>query len=79
MSTIFFDQPFSDQERRAALYRGSIFVYSPCGATTQLSKLAKEMLIAAFEPYDPRTIDRHLSMEECAGILTSLRADPQSC
>jgi hypothetical protein len=31
------------------------------------------MLIAAFEPYDPRTIDRHLSMEECAGILTSLK------
>ena len=73
MNNIYFDSSYSDQDRRSALYNGDIFVYSPSDATAKLCALAKEMINEAFAPRDPRTIDRHLSIEECARILSSLK------
>lgn len=73
MSNIYFDTPCSDQDRRAALYHGDIFVYSPSDATKKLCGLAKQLIDQSFAPHDPRTIDRHLSMEECAAILFKLK------
>jgi hypothetical protein len=73
MSNIYFDKPCSDGDRRKALYDGHIFVYSPSDPTAKLCALAKRMINEAFAPHDPRTIDRHLSMEECARILASLK------
>jgi len=73
MSNVYFDSPCSDQDRRNALYNGDIFVYSPSAATVELCALAKQMINEAFAPHDPRTIDRYLSMEECARILSSLK------
>ena len=73
MSNIYFDSPCSDQDRRKALYNGDIFVYSPSDPTAKLCALAEEMINEAFAPHDARTIDRHLSMEECARILASLK------
>jgi hypothetical protein len=73
MTNIYFDTPCSDRDRRSALYDGDIFVYSPSDATRQLCELAKELINAAFAPHDPRTIDRHLSMEECSAVLAKLK------
>jgi len=73
MSNIYFDAPCSDQDRRGALYRGDIFVYSPSDATKKLCRLAAGLINQAFAPHDPRTIDRHLSMEQCAAILAKLK------
>jgi hypothetical protein len=73
MSNIYFDSLCSDQDTRSALYNGDIFVYSPSDATARLCALAKQMIAEAFAPHDPRTIDRHLGMEECACILASLK------
>jgi hypothetical protein len=73
MSDIYFDCSCSDQERRSALYNGDIFVYSPSDATAKLCALAEELIDEAFAPHDPRTIDRHLSMEDCAAILAKLK------
>ncbi len=73
MSNIHFDSPCSDQDRRSALYRGDIFVYSPSNATTRLCALAERLINEAFAPHDPRSIDRHLGMEECARILAALK------
>jgi hypothetical protein len=70
---IYFDAPCSDQDRRNALYTGSIFVYSPFAKTKQLCQLAEKLIIEAFAPHDPQTIDRHLSMEDCARILAKLK------
>jgi hypothetical protein len=73
MSNIYFDSPCSDQDRRSALYHGDIFVYSPSDASANLCALARRMIHDAFAPHDPRTIDRHISMEECARILSALK------
>jgi hypothetical protein len=73
MSNIHVDSILSDGDRRQALYRGEIFVYSPTPASQTLCDLARGMLIEAFAPNDPRTIDRHLSMESCAQILSKLK------
>jgi hypothetical protein len=75
MSNMHIDSVLSDRNRREALYRGDIFVYSPTPATHRLCRLARDMLIEAFAPHDPRTIDRHLSMEACAQILANLKPD----
>jgi hypothetical protein len=73
MSNIYFDNLCSDQDRRSALYDGDIFVYSSSDATVKLCALANQMITEAFAPHDPLMIDRHLSMEECARILSSLK------
>ena len=73
MNNIFFDNQCSDEKRRSGLYAGDIFVYSASEATAKLCALAKTMIIEAFAPHDPRTIEHHLSMEECARVLASLK------
>jgi hypothetical protein len=73
MTNIYFDPSCSDEVRRTALYNGDIFVYTPSEASAELCALAKQMIGDAFAPHDPRTIDRHLSMEECARILSILK------
>jgi Phytanoyl-CoA dioxygenase (PhyH) len=73
MTSIHFDTSCSDQDRRRALYAGDIFVYAPSAATRQLCQLAGHLIDDAFAPNDPRTIDRHLSMEDCAAILAKLK------
>ena len=73
MSDIYFDDIRSEKDRRNALYNGGIFVYSPSDATSQLCTLARQMINEAFAPHDPRTIDSHLSMEECARVLATLK------
>ncbi len=73
MTTIHHDARCSDDERRAALYRGDIFVHSPMPATQRLVDLARGMIEEAFAPHDPRRIDQALSMEECAAVLAKLK------
>jgi len=73
MTPIYFDARCTDDERRAALYRGGIFVYSPLPPAQRLAELARGMVEAAFAPHDPRRIDQALSMEECAAVLSKLK------
>ena len=73
MTGIFFDQSVTDVDRRKSLYNGDLFVYSPTPASIKLVALAREMLAEAFAPHDPRNIDRHLGMAECAAILAVLK------
>lgn len=73
MSTVHYDARCTDDERRAALYRGDIFIYSPLPAARRLAELARGMVEEAFAPHDPRRIDQVLSMEECAAVLARLK------
>lgn len=73
MTGIFFDQSVTDVDRRKSLYNGDLFVYSPTPASIKLVALAREMLAEAFAPHDPRNIDSHLGMAECAAILAVLK------
>jgi len=72
-TSIFFDSPMSDEERRERLYRGDLFIFSPTPTTRRLTDLASTMLEHAFVPHDPREIHKHLTPEEVAKILTKLK------
>jgi hypothetical protein len=45
---LHFDAELSDDERRARLYRGEIFVYGPRPATRELCDFARELVREAF-------------------------------
>jgi hypothetical protein len=73
MGAISFDASVSDDERRARLYAGEIFVISPTAATRALIDLARGMLEEAFPGHDPRTIHTVKTPEEVAAILGKLK------
>ncbi|HEY7577135.1 MAG TPA: hypothetical protein VH855_06025 [Acetobacteraceae bacterium] len=73
MANLYLDSRCTDDERRLALYRGDLFVYSPSEATKKLCSLAQSMIEEAFSPHDPLRVDRVLSMEECAATLAKLK------
>lgn len=73
MTAVYFDPDFSDSERRERLYNGDIVILSPTAASKALVALARDMLIPAFHPHDPRQIHKHKSPEEVAQILSELK------
>jgi hypothetical protein len=73
MSAVFFDPKVDDQERREKLYAGDIFILSPTPATEALVALAKGMLEGTFAPHDPRTLHKHMTPEQVAGVLSALK------
>ena len=72
-SSIFFDAPLSDQDRRNRLYAGDIFVLAETPASRELIALARDLLEEAFAPHDPRSIHEHKTAEEVAEILSKLK------
>ena len=73
MGAIFIDAELSDDERRARLYAGDIFILSPAAGSRELIALAREMLEEAFPSHNPRTIHENLSPEEVVAILSKLK------
>lgn len=73
MTAVYIDADLSDGERRARLYAGDIFVFTPSAGTKALIALARRMLEDAFAPIDPRDIHNHKSAEEVAAILSALK------
>jgi hypothetical protein len=73
MNTIYFDSPISDELRRSALYRGQLFVYSPCASAIAFCEHARQMISDAFGTLDPLTAQYHLPVEEYAAILGELK------
>jgi len=61
MGAVFFDAAMTDDERRERLYSDDIFIYSPSPGTRELTELARELLEKAFVPFDPRTVQEHLT------------------
>jgi hypothetical protein len=72
-TAVFFDSDLSDDERRRRLYAGDIFIYSPTPGTRELVELARALLDEAFAPQDPRDVHNHLSADEVARILATLK------
>jgi len=70
---VFFDSNRLDSERRTALYQGSVFAYSPSPSALKLCDLARELIEAAFRPYDPLTVYQELPVERCVEILAKLK------
>jgi hypothetical protein len=73
VGAVYFDSSMSDDERRRALYEGTLFVFSPRPSTVAICEHMKAMIEQAFAPHDPRTIDQVLPVEECVEILAKLK------
>src|SRR5262245_8674381 len=73
MAAIHHHASIGDDERRAALYRGDIFILAPTPGSRALVAVAQEMLEDAFAPLDPRHIHEHMSPEQAVDILAKLK------
>jgi hypothetical protein len=73
MSSVYFDAGITDEERRQRLYAGDIFIIPPSDGTRKLIALASRMLEEAFAPHDPRKIQEHMTAEEVAAVLSTLK------
>lgn len=73
MSAVYIDAAMGDDERRAHLYAGDLFLFSPTPGTRALVALAQEMLERTFAPLDPRTLHHHRTAEEVAAVLAELK------
>ena len=73
MTAFYFDSNLSDECRRQSLYKGNIFVFSPCRSSIALCDFAKELLSAAFSPLDPQEAQHYLPVETYVEILSKLK------
>jgi hypothetical protein len=70
---LYFDRDWSDAERRAALYDGALFLFSPRASTAALCDFARERVADAFAPLDPETAHLSMPVERYAQILADLK------
>ncbi len=73
MCTIYFDSQHSESIRRANIFRGDIYVFSPRPSTRAFVDFARESAIKAFAPHDPCDAQHHMPAEEFAAILSELK------
>ena len=73
MNTVYYDPPFSDEQRREELYHGQLIVYSPRRSSLAFIEFARKLIREAFAPYDPETAQLHVSVEQYADILGKLK------
>ena len=67
------DSKLDDARRRVELYDGSVFVFTPSPAAVKLCEFARELIEAAFNPYDPRKVQDSMPVERCVEILAELK------
>ena len=71
--TVHIDSPLTDDERRARLYAGDIFIFSPNPHSRRLIDLGSEMLEEAFKGLDPRKLHETMSVEAVVEVLKDLK------
>ena len=69
MSNVHLDPSMSDDERRARLYAGDIFMYSPSAASLQMVAFARELIGEVFAGMDPEMAQHTMPVEEFARRL----------
>lgn len=70
---LYYDSRASDDVRRAQLYQGQIYVYSPSRTAIEFCAFARELIEQTFEGMDPRKVHECLPVEECAARLAHLK------
>jgi hypothetical protein len=82
MTNVLVDSAASDRDRRKALFQGDLLVYSPKPSSLALADLARDALVEAFAPYDPREAQFHFAVDDYAAILGRVKPafihDPRS-
>jgi hypothetical protein len=73
MTAVYIDSNVDDAERRALLFAGDIFVYSPRPSTIALINFARELIVEAFAPLPPQAAQFSLSVEKFVEIFGPLK------
>lgn len=73
MTSVHYDSKLTEDERRAAIYGGDLFVFSPTASSLALAELGKQMVREAFAPLDPEHAQFELPVERFAEILSKLK------
>jgi hypothetical protein len=73
VASVYYDARLSDEERRAELWRGAIFVHSPTPGSVALCALARAMLEEGFGGVDPRRVHDMVPVDDTVAILTRLK------
>jgi hypothetical protein len=73
LDTVFFDAAVTDDERRAGLYAGRLYMHSPTPETRAFIAFAAELIREAFHPLDPERAQYELPLERFVAILGELK------
>jgi hypothetical protein len=73
MPALLLDSKHDDDRRRAGLYAGNVYLYSPNAATKAFVEFARGMIEEAFAPHDPEFAQKELEVERYAEILAELK------
>jgi hypothetical protein len=73
MLALQLDSKDDDTRRRAALYSGNLYLYSPTDTTEAFCEFARGMIEEAFAPHDPELAQYELPVEQYAEILAELK------
>ncbi len=71
--TLYLDTHLNERARRARLYAGDLFVYSPRPSTLALTRFARELLEEAFAPLAPEQAQFELTVERFTEIVAPLK------
>lgn len=72
-NSVYYDAQVTDDERRAALFDGQLFVYSPTASSLAFVEFARRMIHEAFGGRDPEMAQFDMPVEEYAQILVKLK------
>jgi hypothetical protein len=73
VTTLYFDNPLSDDQRRERLYDGDLFVYSATDASREFCQFARQLIVEAFDDEDPETAQDRMPVEDYAELLRELK------
>ncbi|TWU20869.1 phytanoyl-CoA dioxygenase family protein [Bythopirellula polymerisocia] len=73
MTTLYFDSKHPEPRRRANIFKGDIYVFSPRPSTRKLIDFAHQLAVEAFAPHDPCEAQHHMPPEKFAEILGKLK------
>ncbi len=73
MDSVFLDPSVTDDQRRAGLYAGQLYLLSPTPASLALVAVADDLIREAFGERDPEQAQFDMPVEEYARILTELK------
>ena len=66
---VSFDSHWTDDRKRAGVYDGNLFVFSPTPSAIALVTRARELLETAFAPHHPTQAQYHLPVADYAAVL----------
>jgi len=72
-TNVHYDSSMGDDARRARLYDGDIFVYSPRKSVREFAAFARQMVEDAFAPLNPITAQFHMPVESYAELPGKLK------